>query len=291
MVSMAIASMWASMAAWFTPTVLFCAANLIIATIFIASNNTTTNNHSHEHHHTPPTRISRVSSFLDRARSFKLPSYSAAAESQYQYPSQSESESKTATYSSTSRLAQSIHANPVPPEITHPNEFYPSEPEPTHSPSFFERVKSIKLTSDSPGQLARPPSFLDRVRSFKLSFQPPETVDTDTDPGPSHNPEQHNVIRSKSEKTTVKKKNKLSGEMKKSRSEMRMVANDEEEDGEDVDLRRPETARARVRGSNDVDEEVDAKADDFISRFKQQLKLQRIESMVRYNQRLQNRSS
>ncbi|KAJ0453946.1 hypothetical protein HanPI659440_Chr15g0580201 [Helianthus annuus] len=187
MVSMAIASMWASMAAWFTPTVLFCATNLIIATIFIASNNTNNNHHSHEHH-TPPTRISRVSSFLDRARSFKLPSYSAA-ESQYQYPSQSESESKTATYSSTSRLAQSIHANPVPPEITHAHELYPSEPEtqalsqPTHSPSFFERVKSIKLTSDSPGQLGRPPSFLNRVRSFKLSFEPPETVD----PGLGHN--------------------------------------------------------------------------------------------------------
>ncbi|XP_035844706.1 pathogen-associated molecular patterns-induced protein A70 [Helianthus annuus] len=294
MVSMAIASMWASMAAWFTPTVLFCAANLIIATIFIASNNNTTNNNHYSHeHHTPPTRISRVSSFLDRARSFKLPSYSVA-ESQYLYPSQSESESKTATYSSTSRLAQSIHANPVPPEITHAHELYPSEPEtqalsqPTHYPSFFERVKSIKLTSDSPGQLGRSPSFLDRVRSFKLSFQPPETVDTDTDPG--HNPEQHHVIRSKSEKTTVKKKKKkLSGEMKKSRSEMRMAANDEEDDGEDVDLRRPATAR--VRGSNDVDEEVDAKADDFISRFKQQLKLQRLESMVRYNQRLQNRSS
>lgn len=93
------------------------------------------------------------------------------------------------------------------------------------------------------------------------------------------------MIRSKSENIAViKKKSSLVSEMKKSRSEMRLDA----EDDEDVNMRRPATTRERRR--NVVDEEVDAKADDFISRFKQQLKLQRLESLVRYNEKLNKRS-
>lgn len=94
----------------------------------------------------------------------------------------------------------------------------------------------------------------------------------------------HDVIRSKSEKKPKPAKKKSSGEMKKSRSEMKINASDDD----DVDLRRPATARERR--SNEVDEEVDARADDFISRFKQQLKLQRLESLVRYNEMLNRRS-
>ncbi|XP_076896762.1 pathogen-associated molecular patterns-induced protein A70-like [Bidens hawaiensis] len=242
MVSMAIASMWASMTAWFTPTVIFCATNLIIATIFIASNNS---HHDHDHDH-PPTQFSRVSSFLERARSMKFTTWS-------------ESEPSTATYSSSSRLAQSIH----------------DEPPLSQPASFFQRVTSFKFSEtnpDSPAhQLARSPSIIERLKSFKLSgatsgSTEPETAGSD--------PEHNNMIRSKSDKTASKKS---MSKMKKSRSEMRMAPSDEEED---VDLRRPATARERR--SHDVD----AKADDFISRFKQQLKLQRLESLVRYNQRL-----
>lgn len=62
---------------------------------------------------------------------------------------------------------------------------------------------------------------------------------------------------------------------------------DADDDDEDVNMRRPATTRER---RNVVDEEVDAKADDFIIRFKQQLKLQRLESLVRYNEKLNKRS-
>ncbi|KAI3801200.1 hypothetical protein L1987_29304 [Smallanthus sonchifolius] len=269
---MAIASIWASMAAWFTPTVLFCATNLIIATIFITSNNNKNNkHHDHAHGDHSLTPISRVSSFLDRARSMN----------KHQYPSQSE----TPTYSSSSRLAQSIHSSSD--YLTPPaDELFPSEPEtqslsqPAPAPSLLQRVRSIKFSSDnSPGQL----SFLDRVKSFRIS-SPFDSGSASTEPETIDNPE-HHVIRSKSERASAKKKKSLA-EMKKSRSEMRMAPSDEED--EDVDLRRPATARERR--SHDVDEEVDARADDFISRFKQQLKLQRLESLVRYKEML-NRSS
>nr|GMC46920.1 mediator of RNA polymerase II transcription subunit 15-like [Ipomoea batatas]GMD53083.1 mediator of RNA polymerase II transcription subunit 15-like [Ipomoea batatas]GME17414.1 mediator of RNA polymerase II transcription subunit 15-like [Ipomoea batatas] len=51
---------------------------------------------------------------------------------------------------------------------------------------------------------------------------------------------------------------------------------------EDVEARRPATMKERVAA--EVDEEVDAKADDFINKFRQQLKLQRVDSTLRYKE-------
>ncbi|KAA8523252.1 hypothetical protein F0562_009675 [Nyssa sinensis] len=72
--------------------------------------------------------------------------------------------------------------------------------------------------------------------------------------------------------------------MKKSASESSAVAGFD--DAEITDPQRPWTERERkTKGSESTssgeDEEVDAKADDFISRFKQQLKLQRLDSLLR----------
>ncbi|RAL37978.1 unnamed protein product [Cuscuta campestris] len=48
----------------------------------------------------------------------------------------------------------------------------------------------------------------------------------------------------------------------------------------DVEARRPATMKERVM--TEADEEVDAKADDFINKFRQQLELQRADSILRY---------
>lgn len=59
---------------------------------------------------------------------------------------------------------------------------------------------------------------------------------------------------------------------------------DEEEDGDFLERRRPASARegtGKINGR--ADEEVDARADDFINKFKHQLKLQRMESITRQN--------
>ena len=60
------------------------------------------------------------------------------------------------------------------------------------------------------------------------------------------------------------------------------------EDMDAVELRRPQTTRETKSKLSETmsfgdDEEVDAKADDFINRFKQQLKLQRLDSLLRYS--------
>lgn len=73
---------------------------------------------------------------------------------------------------------------------------------------------------------------------------------------------------------------KLSTKMKKSAS-MKSPFNHFKED-EVVEARRPATVKEKsTRRVTEADEEVDAKADDFINRFKQQLKLQRADSIIR----------
>ncbi|GJQ93096.1 BEACH domain-containing protein LvsA-like protein [Tanacetum coccineum] len=230
---MFIASLWASIVAWFTPTILFCVTNIIIATIYIVSNN---NNYEHnDHAHSDSiSRITRESSFLSRTRSVNLSSYIptttiVTSEPQHNYEYQSDPPS----YTSSSRLAQSIHQSPsyvAPLELS--NDYKTSSfeceqlplRELTRTPSIPERVKSIKLsssytepehiTNSSSRQLDRVPSFFDRVKSFKISS--PFTYET-----PSTQTE-HHVIRNKSENTTsVIKKKGLVSDMKKSRSEMR----------------------------------------------------------------------
>ncbi|KAJ8558316.1 hypothetical protein K7X08_005082 [Anisodus acutangulus] len=48
-----------------------------------------------------------------------------------------------------------------------------------------------------------------------------------------------------------------------------------------VEARRPATTKERRSAkTSDGDNEVDAKADDFINKFKQQLKLQRVDSIL-----------
>lgn len=77
---------------------------------------------------------------------------------------------------------------------------------------------------------------------------------------------------------------KLAKKIKKSTSAKSAFAHFEEDDI--VERFRPASTREyKAKVSDDEEEEegeVDAKADDFINRFKQQLKLQRLESITRY---------
>lgn len=53
-----------------------------------------------------------------------------------------------------------------------------------------------------------------------------------------------------------------------------------------VEARRPATVREKGAKATEGDEGVDAKADDFINKFKQQLKLQRVDSIARYQEKV-----
>ncbi|KAL2317920.1 hypothetical protein Fmac_031796 [Flemingia macrophylla] len=77
---------------------------------------------------------------------------------------------------------------------------------------------------------------------------------------------------------------KLPRKMKKSASSKSAFSHFKEDDI--VETRRPATVREGVAAAaaDADDHEVDAKADDFINRFKQQLKLQRLDSIMRYKE-------
>lgn len=81
---------------------------------------------------------------------------------------------------------------------------------------------------------------------------------------------------------------KLPRKLKKSASSKSAFAHFEED--EIVQARRPATVREGKVGVTEVDDEVDSKADDFINKFKQQLKLQRMDSIMRYKENI-NRGS
>ncbi|EPS60806.1 hypothetical protein M569_13995, partial [Genlisea aurea] len=69
--------------------------------------------------------------------------------------------------------------------------------------------------------------------------------------------------------------------MRKSASAGSEIRNHRGEDDEAVEARRPTAREKRSSRSGDGDEGVDAKADVFINKFKHQLKLQRLDSIVR----------
>lgn len=86
---------------------------------------------------------------------------------------------------------------------------------------------------------------------------------------------------------------KLPRKMRKSASVKSAFAHFEPDDA--VEARRPATVREGKGKSGGhpeaADEEVDAKADDFINRFKNQLKLQRLDSFTRYREMITRGSS
>ncbi|KAG1330167.1 pathogen-associated molecular patterns-induced protein A70 [Cocos nucifera] len=179
-----------------------------------------------------------------------------------------------------------------------------------------------------PRKLFRSPSLvLDRLRSFNLRSyrsgdiplesaarsKPLETLHALQDPAvateseadeaihaPDADPvaeEHHQFSRSQSDScpTAGEVPVKLAAKMKKSASDKSMFEHFEAEEVEVVP--RPATVRARTGRrevaaveEDDQGREVDARADDFINRFRQQLKLQRLDSIVRYKEML-NRGS
>ncbi|XP_052726743.1 uncharacterized protein LOC128194753 [Vigna angularis] len=106
-------------------------------------------------------------------------------------------------------------------------------------------------------KLVRSPSLLQRLQSINLSrLYRSESIQGDNPSGGSGK-----------------------AEMRKSASKRRGSIEHEEE--EEVERRRPQTVRVEATSCRE-DEEVDAKADDFINKFKKQLRLQRIDSLLRY---------
>ncbi|GMI89424.1 hypothetical protein like AT5G56980 [Hibiscus trionum] len=258
-----------------TPTSLFLLLNVVIGTIFLLSRLSppkTPRHHGDDHYSTPPP-LQRAPSLIDRVKSINF---------------------------STFKFDDGHNNLEVEPHLLE------------RAPSILERVKPInwnlyKYSPQNPDPvhveqpLSRPPSFIERVKSIDLkSFYRSDSVHSTTEEEPgSHidtisTPVSGQVVkRIKSEHNHVKQR-KVSEKMKKSASEnsrAKAEVEEEEEEKEDgeVERRRPATTRIEKTATfgDGGDQGVDARADDFINKFK----LQRLDSLVRYRDMLRSRAN
>uniref|UniRef100_A0A1J3K169 DUF4408 domain-containing protein n=1 Tax=Noccaea caerulescens TaxID=107243 RepID=A0A1J3K169_NOCCA len=256
------------MYSWFTPTVLFVFLNLMIGTIAISSSLSSKSNDPNQ------TQIQRSPSVIHRLKSINFSSFTSPDKSHHELP--------PLTTPEDNQIA-SIEQN---------------QPFLSRSPSVLHRIKSFNLYNYiSQEQItvieeSPPPEAKPEVEEEK---EEEEEEEEETSPSLEEvysNLNLNHVARSKSDTEPASGiiPPKLPKKMKKSASTKSPFSHFKEDDIS-VEARRPETVRVqRVTTVEEADEEVDAKADDFINRFKHQLKLQRIDSITKYKQMVKKRN-
>ncbi|XP_050921076.1 pathogen-associated molecular patterns-induced protein A70-like [Lathyrus oleraceus] len=138
-------------------------------------------------------------------------------------------------------------------------------------------------------QVVQISSLLKRVVSFNLSLHklaPPHVKTHDVQPEPENSSAELDPKLVCDSGDEEKRKTELKRSVSEKECSMTLDW-EEEEDEEALERRRPSTAMARSETTTcKEDEGVDAKADDFINMFKKQLKLQRLNSFIRYRNKL-----
>ncbi|CAA7036857.1 unnamed protein product [Microthlaspi erraticum] len=253
-------SVLTAMYSWFTPTVLFVFLNLMIGTIAISSSLSSKSNDPNQ------TQIQRSPSVIHRLKSINFASFTS--------PDKSHLELHPLTTPEDNQIA-SVEQN---------------QPFLSRSPSVLHRIKSFNLYN----YISQEP-----VTVVEETPSPPEVEEEEEEEtSPSleevySNLNLNHVARSKSDTEPASGiiPPKLPKKMKKSASTKSPFSHFEE-DEVSVEARRPETVRVQrvTTVDEEADEEVDAKADDFINRFKHQLKLQRIDSITKYKQMVKKRN-
>lgn len=306
-------SIWALMHSWFTPTVLFVFLNLMIGTILFTSNLPSNNTHKQEdqnektHHQNDliQSKLARSPSILHRLRSFNL------------YPHRSHQDSPPVTdhheQPPTPPQQQALEIAATEFVFDHP---FPHEhqPQPVSeiskkldlNPDDFNHINEVKRNN------AQTHFVIDRHTVEKVTTHydfGPAGIENENPPAPEQDTGSvetrgeesdelqsldevySNIVtgghvnRTKSDTLPASGEIpvKLPAKMKKSASVKSAFSHFEED--KIVEARRPATVRERrtaAKVTEDDDVEVDAKADDFINKFKHQLKLQRLDSIIRY---------
>ncbi|KAI3821998.1 hypothetical protein L1987_09579 [Smallanthus sonchifolius] len=242
-----ITSIHAFMTSWFTPTVLFILLNLMIATILFTSNlpNKLPTENPQNQNNSIQSKLARSPSILHRLKSFNI-----------YYPHRSEPEPEPEPESSSLTIhhqqQQSLEIAATQYVFNHPFDFDPTRIENENPP---EQDADFVETHEEDDDL----ESLDEVYS-KITGGHVNRTKSDTLPASGELPL------------------KLPAKMKKSASLKSAFSHFEED--KIVETRRPATVRERRSAAGDDDVEVDAKADDFINKFKHQLKLQRLDSII-----------
>ncbi|XP_057787605.1 pathogen-associated molecular patterns-induced protein A70-like [Salvia miltiorrhiza] len=277
-------------ASWLTPTVLFCVLNLMIGAIFFLKPPQQRNDQ-----HQPKPRLVRVSSFLERVKAYNL--------STYQSPQPDPAAPQTTTKPDNLDSYRSLQPQPAARELEVPhharsksdamdNAMNLSNYEaPQSEPAAREHVDSHHVGRSKPESMENAfkfPSYHSPQREPEARVEDPHHAPDavanafdfamyESQRPEAEEEEPHHVTRTTSD--AVVKAAPAARALKKSLSEKISMVEEEEEDEERW---RPSTVRERTA----EDEEVDGKADDFINKFRQQLKLQRMDSNLRYDEML-----
>ncbi|XP_039066350.1 pathogen-associated molecular patterns-induced protein A70-like [Hibiscus syriacus] len=258
---------------WLTPTSLFLLLNFIIGSIFLLSllsPSKTPPHHGGGYDLAPPT-LQRAPSLLDRIKSINLSAF------KFDDVHQQYVDNNLERAPSILERVKSIDLNLYKYLPENPDPVYVEQPSLSRPPSFLERVKSIDFKSFYRSDSGK-------LNPEAVQEEPGSEIDKNSTPVYDHV-----VKRSESEHNHVKQR-KVSDKMKKSASDKSRAKAKEEE--EEVERRRPATTKIEKTTSfgDGDDQGVDAKADDFINKFKQQLKLQRLDSLLRYWDMLRSRA-
>ncbi|PIN02507.1 hypothetical protein CDL12_24973 [Handroanthus impetiginosus] len=262
-------SIWASMNSWFTPTVLFVLLNIMIGTIAFTSTLSNRKHSPEDDPHHP--NIVKSPTVLQRLKSINFPTHYRSQEPQN----------------------PSVYHKPTPDSRTHFNIENTYQQKQSHY--FFQENSQENLVTpesqahcvfdqEKPQESQTHFVFKEQDSNFDEFQQAREekveengqSMDEVCEMKGSH----FRRMKSDTEPSSGEIPTKLPAGMRKSASLKSAFGHFEEEDI--VEARRPATVREKGNAKvTEGDEEVDAKADDFINRFKQQLKLQRLDSIIR----------
>ncbi|TKY72801.1 hypothetical protein E2542_SST01546 [Spatholobus suberectus] len=310
------ASVYTAMASWLTPSCLFVIINLVIGTIAITSRFANTTKKQHQ--------LARSPSMLNRLTSFNLRYHKYEPTTPHHSvvdPVQSPDSPRLDQVPSSSLLdrARSSNLDLAKGEIEGLNLVQsPDSPQLDQLPSssLLDRVRSSNLDlakreieglnsvqSPDSSRLDRVPSssLLDWVKSFNLGFykeeieglnpvQSPDLPRLDRVPSPSllDRVRSFNLGLYKAE---VERPDPIQQQLTRSPSILQRLKSLTFDRSGSVKEAEPEY-EAEVTGGGELveereeEEKVDAKADDFIYRFRQQLRLQRLDSILRYRDML-----
>ncbi|OIW03144.1 hypothetical protein TanjilG_11781 [Lupinus angustifolius] len=306
---------WAGIFSWFTPTVFFVLLQLVIGTIYITS--TLANNHKHHHqehqqqhpqahHDFQQQQLARSPSVLQRLKSINF--YSP-----YSYRSQDPYNHNTQEFQVHEQQQQQQQQLPRSPSLLQRFKsinlysYFPTEPLSAKVTTTHDNNVS-NITTYEPEKQLQQQHVYDTVvvetdeeeneeeeddvvgKIFQHNYQKGHVEGTGGGGDGSSMDEIYSKLQGQygNFKRTQSDTKPASGEvpvklpkkMKKSASSKSAFSHFKEDDI--VESRRPATVREKkVTVATEDDDEVDAKADDFINKFKQQLKLQRLDSIMK----------
>ncbi|XP_062098908.1 pathogen-associated molecular patterns-induced protein A70-like [Humulus lupulus] len=274
-------TIWASMNSWLTPTVLFLLLNLMIAAIFITSTLTSQDPNQNQNNHRQQRRLRPV---LQKLNSFNFSTYRAQEPTTHLQKSPAEPDEHVEQQQPEPHLARSPSMLQKLISINFYNHLAPAQsqnqnfanPEPTTTRLDFKQEQEQHIEwSDSEEEESQDQVKREDVRGVG---------DQSMDDGDSQLKNGGSGANSEAKPSNGDAPPKM---LKKSASANSIVPHIKEDDI--VESRRPGTVREGKAKPAEAEtaEEFDAKADEFINKFNQQLKMQRLDSATRYKEMIE----